>query len=196
MAQSSISPNALELNKWILGAAQKDVRAFRQLYEACSPRLFGLALRIVRRPALAEEVLQESFIAIWDHAGGYQDSLSAPMTWMTTIVRNKSFDLLRRAGDEVDIDDGKFDERVLASMRDPQANPADALELSSEAKALAACMAVLEEKHRDVIGLAFFHDLSHGDVARRLALPVGTVKTWIRRGLARLRSCLTGGRTA
>ena len=196
MAQPSNSINVVDLKNWIRGAAQKDARAFRQLYEACSPRLFGLALRIVRRPELAEEVLQESFIAIWDHAADYQSSLSAPMTWMTTIVRNKSFDLLRRVGDEPVIDDGGFDERVLASIRDPQANPADALELSSEAKALAACMAVLEEKQRNVIGLAFFHDLSHGDVARRLALPVGTVKTWIRRGLARLHSCLTGGRTA
>jgi len=188
----------VQLNEWILGAARKDARAFRQLYDACSPRLFGLALRIVRRPELAEEVLQESFIAIWDHAADYQSSLSAPMTWMTTIVRNKSFDLLRRAGGEadLDIDNAGFDAGIMASLSDPRANPADALELSSEAKALAACMAVLEEKHRDVIGLAFFHDLSHGDVARRLAMPVGTVKTWIRRGLARLHSCLTGGRTA
>lgn len=196
MVQSSNLPNALELNSWIRGAAQKDAPAFRQLYDACSPRLFGLALRIVRRPELAEEVLQESFIAIWNHSNEYQNSMSAPMTWMTTIVRNKSFDLLRRAGEEVDLDAGDFDQRVMAGARDMGANPADAFELSSEARALAACLAVLEEKQRDVIGLAFFHELSHGDVARRLALPVGTVKTWIRRGLARLHACLTGGRTA
>ncbi|MCD2515368.1 sigma-70 family RNA polymerase sigma factor [Massilia sp. G4R7] len=150
----------------------------------------------MRRPELAEEVLQESFIAIWNHSNEYQNSMSAPMTWMTTIVRNKSFDLLRRAGEEVDLDAGDFDQRVMAGARDMGANPADAFELSSEARALAACLAVLEEKQRDVIGLAFFHDLSHGDVARRLALPVGTVKTWIRRGLVRLHACLTGGRTA
>jgi RNA polymerase sigma-70 factor (ECF subfamily) len=81
----------------------------------------------------------------------------------------------------------------MASAQDAQGNPADALQLSSEAKALAACMSALEEKHRRVVGMAFFHDLSHSDVAQQLALPIGTVKTWIRRSLLRLHSCLTGG---
>lgn len=194
MVLSSNSLNPLQLNQWLRGAAQKDALAFRQLYEASSPRLYGLALRILRRRELAEEALQESFVSIWHHAGDYQAGLSAPMTWMTTIVRNKSFDLLRRLQAEIEIDGEDFDERVLASLRDPAANPADALELSSEAKALAACMSALEEKHRHVVGLAFFHDLSHSDVAQKLALPIGTVKTWIRRSLARLQACLSGGR--
>jgi len=112
---------------------------------------------------------------------------------MTTIVRNKSFDLLRRQQAEIEIDGEDFDDKVLSTLRDPAANPADALELSSEAKALAICMSALEEKHRHVVGLAFFHDLSHSDVAQKLALPIGTVKTWIRRSLARLQACLTAG---
>ncbi|RZA35968.1 MAG: sigma-70 family RNA polymerase sigma factor [Lysobacteraceae bacterium] len=193
MVQSSNSLNPLQLNNWIRGAAQKDVLAFRQLYDASSPRLYGLALRILRRRELAEEVLQESFVSIWHHANDYQAGLSAPMTWMTTIVRNKSFDLLRRQQADIAIDGEDFDERVMASLRDPAANPAEALELSSEAKALAICMSALEEKHRHVVGLAFFHDLSHSDVAQKLALPIGTVKTWIRRSLARLQACLTAG---
>lgn len=196
MLHSSNSLNSLQLNTWLRGAAQKDALAFRHLYEASSPRLYGLALRILRRRELAEEALQESFVSIWHHAGDYQAGLSAPMTWMTTIVRNKSFDLLRRLQTDVEIDGGDFDERVLACLRDPASNPAEALELSSEAKALAACMSALEEKHRHVVGLAFFHDLSHSDVAQKLALPIGTVKTWIRRSLARLQDCLTGGRAA
>jgi RNA polymerase sigma-70 factor (ECF subfamily) len=166
------------------------------LYEASSPRLFGLALRILRRRELAEEALQEGFVSIWHHAGDYQAALSAPMTWMSTIVRNQCFDLLRRLKADTAIDGEDFDERVLASLRDPAANPAEALELSSEAQALAACMSALEEKHRNVVGLAFFHDLSYSDVAHKLALPIGTVKTWIRRSLARLQDCLTGGRAA
>ncbi|QOY93792.1 sigma-70 family RNA polymerase sigma factor [Massilia sp. UMI-21] len=197
MVQPSNSLNPLQLNTWLRGAAQKDALAFRELYEASSPRLYGLALRILRRRELAEEVLQESFVSIWNHASDYQASLSAPMTWMTTIVRNKSFDLLRRLRLEVETGGEDFDDRVLASLQDPATNPADALELSSEAKALAVCMSALEEKHRTVVGLAFFHDLSHSDVARKLALPVGTVKTWIRRSLARLQACLSdGGRAA
>ncbi|VXC59946.1 RNA polymerase sigma factor [Massilia sp. 9I] len=193
MLQSSNSLNPLQLSSWIRGAAQNDARAFRELYEASSPRLYGLALRILRRRELAEEALQESFVSIWRHAADYQAGIAAPMTWMTTIVRNKSFDLLRRLQSEVEIDGEDFDASVLASLSDPAANPADALELSSQAKALASCMSALEEKHRHVVGLAFFHDLSHSDVAHKLALPVGTVKTWIRRSLARLQACLTGG---
>lgn len=196
MAQSSNSLDPLQLTLWLRGAAQKDALAFRQLYEASSPRLFGLALRILRRRELAEEVLQESFVSIWHHAGDYQAGLSAPMTWMTTIVRNKSFDLLRRLRADSAIDGEDVDGRVLVSLRDPTANPAETLELSSEARALAACMSALEEKHRHVVGLAFFHDLSYSDVAQKLALPIGTVKTWIRRSLVRLQDCLTGGRAA
>ena len=172
----------------------KDALAFRNLYEASSPRLYGLALRILRRRELAEEALQEGFVAIWNHARDYQEGLAAPMTWMSTIVRNKSFDVLRRHRQEVDNGADEFDDAVMATLHDPAANPAEALELSSEAKALAACMAALEEAHRHAVGLAYFHDLSHSDVARELALPLGTVKTWIRRSLARLHSCLTGRR--
>ena len=194
---TSNSLNPSQLNHWLLGAAQNDARAFRQLYDASSPRLYGLALRILQRRELAEEALQESFVSIWHHAGDYQAGLSASMTWMTTLVRNKSFDLLRRQQAEVEIDGDDFDERVLASLHDPASNPADALELSSEARALAICMSALEERHRHAVGLAFFHDLSHSDVAQKLAIPIGTVKTWIRRSLARLQACLSaGGRAA
>lgn len=192
MAQSANLPNSLQLNNWIRGAALKDALAFRNLYDASSPRLYGLALRILRRRELAEEALQESFVSIWHHARDYQDELAAPMTWMSTIVRNKAFDVLRRHRQEVELDGEGFDDTVMATLRDPAANPAEALELSSEARALAACMAVLEEKHRRAVGLAFFNDLSHSEVASQLALPIGTVKTWIRRSLSRLQSCLTG----
>lgn len=182
-----------QLRTWLHAAAHHDAAAFRALYDASSPRLYGLALRILGRRELAEEVLQESFVAIWHSASTYESALSAPMTWMTTIVRNKAFDLLRRTQRDVAIDGDPFDADVLAAMRDPQATPIEALQMSSEAKALAACMSALEEKHRTVLGLAFFHDLSHSDVARKLVLPIGTVKTWIRRSLSRLHDCLSAG---
>ena len=187
-------PNSLQLNGWIRGAALNDAQAFRRLYDASAPRLYGLALRILRRRELAEEALQEGFVSIWDHARDYQEGLAAPMTWMSAIVRNKSFDILRRHRHDMEMGGNELDDAVMATLHDPAANPADVLQLSSEAKALAACMAALEEKHRHAVGLAFFHDLSHSDVARQLALPLGTVKTWIRRSLARLHDCLSGRR--
>jgi RNA polymerase sigma-70 factor (ECF subfamily) len=177
-----------QLRAWLHGAAHRDRTAFRSLYEASSPRLYGLALRILGRRELAEEVLQESFVAIWHHAVDYESALSAPMTWMTTIVRNRAFDVLRRIRND---DTEMVDSAVLESVADLAATPAERLQMSSEAQALADCMAGLEEKHREVIGMAFFHDLSYSDVADKLTLPLGTVKTWIRRSLARLHGCLS-----
>ena len=85
-----------QLKTWLVKVARKDAAAFRALYDATSPKLFGFALRILHKRELAEEVLQESFVSIWNNAATYQSSLAAPMTWMSTIVRNKAFDALRK----------------------------------------------------------------------------------------------------
>lgn len=179
-----------QLRAWLLGAAQNDAHAFRALYDATSPKLFGFALRITGKRELAEEALQDAFVAIWHSAAGYQQQLSAPMTWMTTIVRNKALDQLRRHAGDVAIDGALFDSDVIAALQDPRASPIEALLLSSDARALAWCMSRLEGLHRQVVGLAFFHDLSHSEVAQQMAMPIGTVKTWIRRSLERLKTCL------
>ena len=191
MSDASL-PDSLQLHAWLSAAARQDATAFRSLYDATSPRLYGFALRILARPELAEEALQDAFVAIWHHADSYQRHLAAPMTWMTTIVRNKALDLLRVAGG----DDGRaagLDSDFVDALRDPGPTPAEALALSNEAKALADCMAALEGAHRQAVGLAFFHDLSHSEVAQQMALPIGTVKTWIRRSLERLKTCLQKG---
>lgn len=189
----SRSIDAAQLRLWLQGAARQDADAFRDLYQATSARLYGYALRMLGKRELAEEVLQDSFVAIWHHAASYQGHLAAPMTWMTTIVRNKALDLLRHAGLDADIGAEPFDPEVMEALRDPGATPIEALAMSREARALAYCMSALEGLHRQVLGLAFFHDLSHSEVAERMALPIGTVKTWVRRSLERLKSCLAKG---
>ena len=192
MSDSS-SPDPLQLRAWLLGAARREPAAFRLLYDATAPRLYGFALRILGKPELAEEALQDGFVAIWDHAGSYEAALAAPLTWMTTIVRHKALDLLRRSGHVLEIDAGRFDSEVLDAARDPGATPPEALATSREARRLAWCLAALEGMQRQAVGLAFFHDLSHSEVAQQLALPLGTVKTWIRRSLERLKACLAKG---
>ncbi len=179
-----------QLRIWLAAAAKRDGAAFRRLYDATASNLFGFALRILNKQELAEEALQEAFVSIWNNAGAYQSHLAAPMTWMATIVRNKAFDILRRSGDTVEIDADQFDSEVVNALQDPGANPIEALQMSADAKALALCMATLEGLHRQVVALAYYHDLSHSEVAQRMALPIGTVKTWIRRSLERLRTCL------
>lgn len=180
-----------QLRNWLAGAARQDAGAFRSLYEATSPKLFAFALRILVKREWAEEALQESFVNIWNNAGSYQSSLAAPMTWMTTIVRNKAFDILRRVDNAVEIDADTFDKDVMNALESTDPTPIEALQLSGDAKALARCMARLEGLHRQAVALAFYHDLSHSEVAEQMKQPIGTVKTWIRRSLERLRTCLS-----
>lgn len=180
-----------QLHIWLAAVANKDARAFRALYEASSPKLFGFALRILNKRELAEEVLQESFVSVWNNAGSYQSSLAAPMTWMTTIVRNRAFDLLRKLDHDVEIDAGHFDMEVMNALEAGDPTPIESLALTQDAKALARCFARLEGMHRQAMALAFYHDLSHSEVAEQMKLPIGTVKTWIRRGLDKLRTCLS-----
>ncbi|MES2538607.1 MAG: sigma-70 family RNA polymerase sigma factor [Pseudomonadota bacterium] len=180
-----------QLKTWLAAVARKDTKAFRLLYDETSSKLFGFALRILVKRELAEEVLQESFVNIWNNAPSYQASLAAPMTWMTTIVRNKAFDLLRRVDHTIEIDADTFDKDVMDALESADPTPIEALQLSADSKALAHCFTTLEGLHRQAIALAFYHDLSHSEVAEQMKLPLGTVKTWVRRGLERLRLCLT-----
>jgi RNA polymerase sigma factor (sigma-70 family) len=180
-----------QLKIWLAAVARKDAGAFRLLYDATSSKLFGFALRILFKRELAEEAIQESFVSIWNNAGGYQASLAAPMTWMTTIVRNKAFDMLRRMDNAVEIDADMFDKDVMDALESADPTPIESLQLTQDSKALARCLAHLEGLHRQAIALAFYHDLSHSEVAEQMKLPLGTVKTWVRRGLERLRLCLT-----
>lgn len=183
--------HAAHLKSLLAATARKDAAAFRSLYDATSAKLFAFALRILIKRELAEEVLQESFVNIWNNASGYQSSLAAPMTWMTTIVRNKAFDMLRRQDNTVEIDADTFDKEVMDALESTSPTPIEALQMSGDAKALARCMSRLEGLHRQAIALAFYHDLSHSEVAEQMKLPMGTVKTWIRRGLEKLRLCLS-----
>ncbi len=185
------SPDPQQLKIWLAAVARKDANAFRTLYDATSPKLFGFALRILIKREVAEEVLQEAFVSVWNNAASYQASLAAPMTWMTTIVRNKAFDMLRRVDHTVELDADTFDKDVMDAMESSDLTPLAALQLSQESAALAGCLSRLEGLHRQAVAMAFYHDMSHSEVAEHMKLPIGTVKTWIRRGLERLRVCLS-----
>jgi RNA polymerase sigma-70 factor (ECF subfamily) len=176
-----------ELAGLLSRCALRDQRAFDELYRQSAAKLFAVAVRITRRRDWAEEVLQESFVSIWNHATGYNPAKSAPMTWMTTIVRNRALDLLRRPR-EVEI--GEEHEELMASIPDDTPGPEQLLKQSAEAGAIAECLGQLTEEQQKSITLAFFNGLSHGELAQQLQKPLGTVKTWIRRGLDRLKTCL------
>jgi RNA polymerase sigma-70 factor (ECF subfamily) len=174
-----------ELEQLLARTALKDRAAFARLYEATRAKLFGVSLRIVRERPLAEEVLQDSFVNIWNHAADYARAKSAPLTWMTAIVRNRSLDIVRRSREEPDIDD-----ELTRSLADPGAAPQRRAEERAEAHSIRDCIGELEGDQRQAIALAFFHGLTHSELAGHLRRPIGTVKTHIRRGLLRLKDCL------
>ena len=167
-------------------AGRGDRAAFESLYVATRAKLFAVSLRIVRERALAEEALQDSFVAIWHHAGDYARHKGAPTTWMAAIVRNRSLDLVRRAREMPDIDDA-----LAAQLVDESAHPALDAEAHAVAHTLERCMKELDAEQRQSIALAFFHGLTHSELAAHLHRPLGTVKTHVRRGLLKLRDCLT-----
>ena len=166
-------------------------QALRELYDRTSSRLFGLAVKVTGNRDFAEDVLQEAFITIWRSAGDYRASLSPPLAWLGMDVRSRALDFLRRRASErvdaaVDIDDSGLAETLAGDAVDPM----DTTQASEQAWALHECLRKLEARQREVVSLAYLRDLSHSELAEQLKLPLGTVKTWIRRGLEQLRGCM------
>jgi len=143
----------------------------------------------LRESGAAEEVLQESFVNIWHHAGSYVATKSQPLTWMTSIVRNRCLDQMRRREvDTVTIDD----EEPGMMLADDRPGPMEMLLSSADALAVKSCVERLEAGQKQAITLAFYQGLSHSELASHLRQPLGTVKSWVRRGLERLKACLDG----
>ncbi len=165
-----------------------DRLAFAELYESTKSKLFAVSLRIVHERQIAEEVLQDSFVKIWHHAADYAAAKSAPMTWMTAIVRNRSLDIVRRPDLEVADEEDYF----ATNLEDESPTPPDVLASKRDEAQIVRCMKGLEGEQHKAISMAFFQGLSHSEVAEKLGKPLGTVKTHIRRGLLKLKDCLDG----
>ena len=164
--------------------------ALNELYALTSSRLYGVAVRVVTNREWAEDVLQEAYLNIWKIAGDYKASLSPPMAWMGLLVRSRGLDFLRRrASDRADRMQ-ELDEVISDTVAGDSPNPLDASQASEQAWALHQCLSQLENRQREVVSLAYLRDLSHSELAQQLKLPLGTVKTWIRRGLEQLRGCM------
>ena len=160
--------------------------ALRALYEQESPRLVGVALRIVRDRELAQDVVHDAFIQVWRRAGTYQRALGSARGWLYTVVRHRAMDELRRHQRETAVGD---DLEFLSDLHTLK-NAAEAAP-STDTGALDRCMAALDERKRACILHAFVDGYTHEQIARQLATPVGTVKSWIRRGLHSLKACLS-----
>ena len=170
--------------------ALADEKALRELYEMTSSKLYGVAMRVVTNREWAEDVLQEAFINIWKIAGDYKATLSPPMAWMALVVRSRGLDFLRRRTSDRADRMQELDDVISDTVAGDSPNPMDVAQASEQAKALHNCLSLLDNKQREVVSLAYMRDMSHGELAEQLKLPLGTVKTWIRRGLEQLRGCM------
>ena len=173
------------LPRLLTATARGDRQAFRQLYQLSSPRLFAVALRLLCRRDLAEDVLQDAYVAIWRKAGQYCPERGEPLAWMSRIVRNRAIDRLR--ADAPRRETATLDEVPESALADPGfgATCPDRIGAS-----LRACLDKLKVDQRRSIILAYYYGMTHDELAAHMNVPLGTVKSWIRRGLLQLKDQL------
>lgn len=179
-----------DLASLLRACAAGDEAAFARLYRAASPKLYGIALRIVKQEHQAQECLQDGFVRIWEHAADYREERGAPMTWMGTIVRRRALDMVRRGQRERTAADPEDLDRWLDGQAALEWVSSDEGMAPQDRRALAECLGQLRREQRESLRLAYFEGLTHPELAERLGAPLGTVKTWVRRALERLRKCL------
>lgn len=186
-----------DLGDLLSRVALGDRRAFEALYLSTCDALMGVILRINGDRAHSEEILQEVFMAVWKSSGSFNAHVARPMTWLISIARNRAIDHHRRKAVEpaplsryVPQDDSGEDVDLLETVADPSDGPLELLDRASSVHSLQRCMDGLTVKQRSSIALAYYDGLSHVEVAGRLSEPLGTIKSWIRRGLLTLRDCL------
>jgi len=173
------------LRRLLAGIARGDAACLADLYDLTSPKLYGLILRIQRDRGLAEDVLQDVYVRIWQAAGRYRPEAGPPMPWLATLARHRAIDSVRRKTEVQgpDLDNG---EDWVARLIDPH----DASAAFLDRDALVACLNRLDPSHRDCVVLAYCEGLSREDLARRFDRPVNTIKTWLHRALAALKTCM------
>jgi RNA polymerase sigma-70 factor, ECF subfamily len=170
--------------------AARDRAAFSTLYAATSAKLYGIILRILRRRELADEVLQEVYVQIWERAAYYDATKGAPITWMVAIARNRALDEVRRKS-AVSIEDTP----EVMNLAGEEEHPLDRVEKSQELARLSQCLDALESDRRELVLLAYREGMSRETLGQRFSRPPATIKSWLRRSLLQLRDCLDHDRT-
>ena len=192
--KSDWSERSHELSRLLGRVGLADRAAFATLYQMTSAHLLGVVLRIQRDRAQAEDILQEVYVNVWRAAQSFDAAQSQPLTWLTSVARNRAIDSLRRTQTQPQFQTQpattEEDSDVYDTVADEAPGPLDLLSRASDARALSACMENLTAQQRQSVALAFFDGLSHAEVAANMRQPLGTVKSWVRRALLALKSCL------
>ena len=182
---ASDAEGTLNREALLQACASGDQTALHSLYMGTAPQLFGLALRILRGRELAEEIVQDSFLIVWRQAYAFDPARGSAMAWLASIVRNRCIDVIRQRGGERPLDDVS-----KADWEAPVSSPADLAALNRGARRLHDCLAELEEQPRKVLMMVYYEGITYKEAAGRLDVPLGTVKSWVRESLLRLRDCM------
>jgi len=168
----------------LLQVAKGDRTAFTALYEQTSPQLFGICLRMLRDKGQAEEVLQDVYLIVWRRAVTFDPERARALTWLSAIARHRAIDRLREARESL------IDDDFLHSFADEGPDPQGQAESSELGQRLQNCLKALDTQKSSLIREAFYAGVTYRELAERMAIPLGTIKSWIRRGLLELKSCL------
>jgi RNA polymerase sigma-70 factor, ECF subfamily len=174
-----------ELIELLADVATGDAAAFERLYDATRAKLYGVLIRILGRPELAEEVMQETYLKVWNTATTFDASVASPITWMVAIARNRAIDIVRKKS-ELSIEDEPEALSIAADTPPPLARR----EMTEELKRLLACLGKLDPEKQRIVLLAYYSGWSRDQLARKLDIPVNTIKTWLRRSLLEIRGCM------
>lgn len=178
-----------QLGRLLSRVAASDQRALAELYDLTSPILYGLLMRMLRRPDWAQEALQDSYLRVWQRAEAYDAGKGEPIGWLIGVARYRALDLLRSRRDgNIEISDATSPDTI--ALGEMESSPEDRAVENEGLERLLRCMRGLTEVQRKSVLLAYYEGYSHTELSQAMDAPLGTVKAWIRRGLARLRECL------
>ncbi|MBB5204567.1 RNA polymerase sigma-70 factor (ECF subfamily) [Inhella inkyongensis] len=191
------TPNATSLEACLLAIVDQDEAAFARLYKALSARVHALALRILREPAAAEEVVEDCFWQVWRQAARFDPARGNAEAWVLTLARSRALDAYRaraRSTESCSSLEALQEQGFEPDGGDAEHDGAELLAASRSHQALHQALLQLGAQPRQLLGLAFFRGLSHEEIAEQTALPLGTIKSQIRRALATLKPLLEGQR--
>lgn len=184
-ARTGATMSGFDYDAAVIACAKGNKQSLQALYNLEASRMIAVAMRILKRQAAAEDAVQDTFVQIWNKATSFDPTLGSARGWMYTILRNRALNMLR-AEDKIDLTDN-FDHLEQISDDD---DPERVMMRLSEESALRKCLETLEPKRRNAIVIAYTQGLTHGELAGKMGVPLGTMKAWIRRGLLALRECL------
>ncbi|HEY2528297.1 MAG TPA: sigma-70 family RNA polymerase sigma factor [Xanthobacteraceae bacterium] len=174
-----------DLVSLLAAVAKGDRDAFERLYDATRAKLYGVLLRILGKPALADAVMQETYLKIWKMADQFDPTIASPVTWLVALARNRAIDIARKRT-EVSVEEGLDDALDMA----PQPAPPTRREMTDELKRLLSCLGKLDAEQQRVVLLAYYSGWSREQLATTLDIPVNTIKAWLRRSVIEIRECM------